>query len=77
MLNRPKSQIKDVLKYLQECGSITSFEAFEQFHITRLSSIIHRLRKLGYNIVTIPVAGRNDYGYYEYALYQLRDPEDD
>lgn len=75
MNNKPfrksKSQIKDVLAYIQQCGSISSFEAFEKFHITRLSSIIHRLRKLGYNIITVPVSGRNEYGTYEYALYML------
>ena len=70
MLNRAKSQIKDVLNYLQECGSITSFEAFEKFHITRLSSIIHRLRSCGYEIKTVPVGGKNEYGHYEYALYK-------
>ena len=75
MNNKPfrkhKSQIKDVLAYIQQCGSISSFEAFEKFHITRLSSIIHRLRKLGYNIITVPVSGKNEYGTYEYALYML------
>ena len=68
---KQKSQIKDVLEYIQRCGSISSFEAWEKFHITRLSSIIHRLRKLGYNIITVPVSGKNEYGTYEYALYMF------
>lgn len=68
---KEKSQIKDVLNYLIECGSISSFEAFEKFHITRLASIIHRLRKRGYEIETTPVSGINEYGRYEYALYTM------
>lgn len=76
MLNKPKSQLKDVLSYIQQCGSITSFEAFEQFHITRLASVIHRLRLCGYNIQTVRVGGVNDYGTYEYALYVYKGKEE-
>lgn len=70
-LGKAKSQLKDVLEYMQQHGSITSMEAFEYFHITRLASCIHLLRKYGYEIVTTPVHGRNEYGAYEYALYTM------
>lgn len=68
---KEKSQIKDVLNYMIECGSISSLEAFEKFHITRLASIIYRLRKRGYEIKTVPVSGINEYGRYDYALYTM------
>lgn len=37
-----------VLKYLQENGSITSWEAIQEFGATRLSDIIFNLKKKGY-----------------------------
>ena len=41
---------KIILKHLQEHGSITSLEAIEKYHCTRLSQYILLLRKDGYNI---------------------------
>lgn len=70
-LGKEKSQLKDVLQYLQMNGSITSMTAFNKFRITRLASCIHRLRKYGYNIETERVFGRNEYGTYDYAKYIL------
>ena len=46
-LKKPK-----VLEYLKEHGSITSLQAFQLFNATRLSSIILRLRREGYDITT-------------------------
>lgn len=37
-----------LLKYIQENGSITSFEAFTELFDTRLSDTIFRLEKDGY-----------------------------
>ncbi len=39
-----------VLKHLTAVGCITSWEAIESYHITRLSSIIYRLKAKGYRI---------------------------
>lgn len=41
-----------VLKHLQEYGSITSWEAIEEYGATRLSAIIYNLRKKGFKIKT-------------------------
>lgn len=49
-LKKPK-----VLNHLKEHGSITSLQAFDLYHATRLSSIILRLRREGYNITTLMV----------------------
>lgn len=38
-----------LLQYLNEYGSITSFEAFTELFDTRLSDTIYRLEKEGYN----------------------------
>ena len=47
-----KSKAKLIADRLASGGSITSLEAFENYHITRLSSVIHRLRGQGWNITT-------------------------
>ncbi len=73
MMKKQKSQIKDVLAYLKENGSITSMEAFEKFHATRLAAVIFNLRKMGYDITTINCNGINEYGPYTYAEYILED----
>lgn len=39
-----------ILAYLQEHGSITSWEAIQHFRCTRLSGRIYDLRKHGYEI---------------------------
>lgn len=60
----------EVLKRLDEHGSITSMEAIKLFGATRLSSIIHRLRKRGYDIETLMVEGTDRYGnYMQYGKY--------
>lgn len=41
---------KRVLQHLQKNGSITSYEAFEMYGITRLSAAIFNLRRSGHNI---------------------------
>ena len=67
-MEKLRSQQKDVLEYLKEHGSITSMQAWEMFHATRLASIIHRLRK-NHIIETRECVGANDYGAYNYAMY--------
>lgn len=58
-----KTQTQDVLKYLQSHKrGITSLEAINRFGATRLSDIIFRLRKKGYNIVTENNLVKNRYG---------------
>jgi hypothetical protein len=44
------TQRREVLDHLLEYGSITSWEAIEKFHITRLSEYIRVLRSEGKNI---------------------------
>ena len=39
-----------VLRYLSAGNRLTSWEAIEKWHITRLASIINRLKRRGYRI---------------------------
>ena len=59
---KPKTQKEAILGVLKEEGSITSWEAFKEFGITRLASIIHILREEGLDIVTNNITKVNRYG---------------
>lgn len=70
------SQSTVVLDWLRNVGSITSIEAFESFHITRLADVIYKLRKRGYEIDTKTCNGSNMFGAYTYAEYSLVEEPD-
>lgn len=46
------TQTDAVLEWLKTGDSISSFEAFKELGVTRLSAIIFSLRKKGYNITS-------------------------
>ncbi len=61
------SQSMKVLRHLQSGRSITSFEAFTKYHITRLSAVIWILRNDGHDVKRRMVAtedGRESYAEY-------------
>ena len=61
-----------VLRHLQDFGSITSMEAFNDYGITRLSDVIFRLRNEGFKINTNDETRKNRYGVLTtYARYTL------
>ena len=67
-----KSQNTDVLNYMQEHGSITSMDAFNDLGITRLSGRIFDLKKLGYGIKSTMEKSVNKRGKeVKYARYSL------
>ena len=49
---RLSKQCEAILNHLMQFGSITTWEAIQQYGITRLSGRIFDLRKAGYNIIT-------------------------
>lgn len=51
-----------VLEHLRANGSITSMDAIMQYGITRLSDVILKLRREGYDIETINETGKNRFG---------------
>lgn len=66
-----------VKEHLLEHGSITSWEAIQQYGATRLASIICNLRKQGYDIRTIMREETDRFGNTcQYANYVLRGEEE-
>lgn len=65
------TQLTTVLHHLETEGDITSLEAIERYGITRLSGVIWKLKKAGYNIESklAPVATR--YGQTNVSVYRL------
>ena len=56
------NQKKQILDYINEFGSISSYEAFSDLGIARLASRISELKKEGYDIVTEQKLGINRFG---------------
>lgn len=52
LIHKP-TQKQEVLAYMRNYGSITSFEAYEELGITQLGARIYELKKSGYSIGTI------------------------
>ena len=46
------TKVKQVLEHLRQYGTITSWQAIQQYGATRLAAIICDLRKRGYDIKT-------------------------
>lgn len=55
------TQEKQIERHLKQYGSITSWEAFEKYGITRLSARIYNLRKY-HNILAKQMTTTNRYG---------------
>lgn len=66
-----KSQTRKIYELLKNGGKITPIRAFSEFSITRLSAIIHELRKKGAEIETDLIENKN--GGAPYAAYWVRD----
>lgn len=68
------SQKEEIREVLESGRSISSFEAFKEFRITRLSALIFDLKNIdGLDIVTEYKVVYNEYGNRtRYAIYSLR-----
>lgn len=70
------TQCEKVLRHLKDHGSITSFEAFNEYGILRLASRINDLRAQGIAIVSEMASGKNRYGETtHYSIYRLAEKE--
>lgn len=69
-----KSQRAEIVRHLNEHGSITSWEAFSEYGITRLSAIVFVLRhESGMDIKSETVTRTNRYGNtVNFAKYTLK-----
>jgi hypothetical protein len=56
------SQIKRIIGYIKDTGSITPLEALREFGIMRLASRICDIKKMGINIKSEYVSSVNRYG---------------
>ena len=56
------TQCERILRHLYDYGSITPMEAIAEYSVMRLASRICDLRKLGFEIRTETVKGKNRYG---------------
>ena len=66
------SDSEKILTYLQEHGSITSWEAIQHFRCTRLSGRIYDLRKRGFDITATTEESVNADGEkVRYSRYRL------
>lgn len=57
-----RSKTQKVAEHLRDLGSITSWEAIEQYGATRLSAIIYNLKKKGWVFQTEDIKFRDRYG---------------
>ena len=51
-----------ILSHLDTYGSITPFEAFTEYGITKLATRISELKKQGYHFTSVMVEQKNRYG---------------
>ena len=65
------TQLKQVLAHLKQGKTISQAEAIDLFNCYRLSAIIQRLRKAGYDIVTHHEKNSRATG--RHARYELRE----
>lgn len=68
------TQCDRIVQYMQENGSITSWEAMKELGCLRLASRIHDLREMGIGIEKEMVSEKNRYGEsVSFARYRLED----
>ncbi len=56
------TQCEKILRHLEDHGSITTYEAFVEYGITRLSGRIYDLRDQGVRIKSSDTTGKNRHG---------------
>ena len=56
------TQCERILRYMEDFGSISTLQAFNDLGITRLASRIHDLRRLGIGIESETRTAKNRYG---------------
>ena len=69
----PKAtQCDRIVMYMQEYGSISTLEAFNDLGVARLASRIHDLKDRGYDIKSETKTGKNRFGETtSYKVYRL------
>lgn len=66
-----------VLQFMRDTGSITSWQAIQEFGITRIHAKIFNLKKKGYEITKTTKCSKNRYGDpVHFAVYKLANSKD-
>lgn len=74
MAEKKPTQKELVLKYLSDFGKISTWDAYKDLGITRLSGRIWDLKKVGYSFTKERVITKNRYGKtIHYDIYRLAD----
>ena len=67
------TQCEMILRHMEDCGSITSLEAMQEYGIMRLASRISDLKQLGHPICSEIKTGMNRYGEKtHYSVYHMK-----
>lgn len=77
-MGKPKrlTQRDMILKYMQDNGSITAYEAVKEIGCLQLAARLCELKKLGYRFDKTRIHTKNRYGYpSHYDEYRLADSE--
>ena len=78
MLEKKPTQCQRIVKYIQDFGAITSFEAYRELGITQLGARVFELKRQGYKFKTTFKADKNRYGDpIKYKIYSLEKEEND
>ena len=56
------TQCEQIIRHMEECGTITSWEAMQEYGVMRLASRISDLKKAGIPIHRGKVSQKNRYG---------------
>lgn len=63
------SKHMEIEKFLKDGNSLTGIQALEKFNVYRLSSVIHRMRRKGINVVSDEMINENTLAIYcEYSI---------
>lgn len=66
------TQCERVLQYMEDFGSISSYQAMIDLGVGRLASRIHDLRHRGYSIMSVTKTRKNRYGETtHYSVYRM------
>lgn len=69
-------QVDRILRHIRDNGSITSWEAMQQYAVMRLASRICDIRRMGIGIKSEIVTGKNRYGEpIKFARYSLMEED--
>lgn len=71
------TQTQMILRYMQENGAITQWEAFKEIGCSRLAARVKDLKRAGYPITKVMETTRNRYGKkVSFAKYSLKKEDD-